>query len=164
MEKLEKYLERKIEILDQIEQGKSWNEVVNSLAHGESLSFIYAVEDKYKTKVNSKEELIRLIGIKDKKIIDNIIDEVKEESYFLALQDCWDSGGKYKDLIKLSPKDYAIGGVESKELDKEKQLRTFIGINYNFLEKASIFRPELRVIAKDLGAPYSLILKTYLEF
>ena len=39
-----------------------------------------------------------------------------------------------------------------------------LGINYNFLEKASIFRPELRVIAKDLGAPYSLILKTYLEF
>lgn len=168
MKELERYLDRKLEIITEINKGKSYSEVLESLnviSSENCLSFIYAIEEKNKVKIRTKEQLIKYIGLQDTEVIDTLIEYCNDEAYNLALEECWIKGGKYKDLFNIKKEDYSIKGVNSKglKLTKEKALATFIGIKYNFLE-INIFRPELRVIAKDLEAPYSVILKIYLEF
>ena len=76
--------------------------------------------------------------------------------YIRALDNCLNAGGKYKELQKIEPTDYYLP-KSKKEKIKELAEKYIIATKYNLLEKE--LRPDLKDLAEELEAPYSLMLE-----
>ena len=87
--------------------------------------------------------------------LDRVILDSKVFKYERAIQTAIDKGAKYKELLKIDPKDFNIPATYSQI--KRDLLYT---IAYSFcLNESNIIHPDLRDIAEELEAPYSVILE-----
>lgn len=142
-----------------IETG-NWDTVINTEVYefeAES-SFVDYVEETYKTEIKDSQQLLELTGVKDEIAeIESIFKISNERRYERALLKCLEDGGKYKDLQKLTPENFNI-----KDKDQYKFIIEAISSYYNIDEPMFLYLfPDLRAVAKDLQAPYSVLMDCF---
>jgi len=151
-------------------------------------SFIDYVEETYQTKVKDGKHLQKLTGIthldswdsKAGKYItpdteedakENAIRELEEtvinsrySKYFRALEKALQEGVKYKDLLQIKPQDFGLPKNWSGCLGSDQYSSILWALSFVFLinEPASLMLlPDLRSIAQEIQAPYSVLMDCY---
>lgn len=153
-------------------------------------SFIDYVEETYQTKVKDGKHLQKLTGIthldswdnKAHKYItpdteeeakENAIRELEEtvinsrySKYFRALEKALQEGAKYKDLLQIKPQDFGLPkDFKRKDRVGSDQYNSILwAISFEFMinEPASLMLlPDLRSIAQEIEAPYSVLMDSY---
>lgn len=84
--------------------------------------------------------------------------------YFTTLEDMLEAGAKYKDILLLSPNDFNLPEQWSGTLakNKEETILWAIGFTYLINEPGSLMLlPDLRSIAQEIEAPYSVLMDCY---
>lgn len=84
--------------------------------------------------------------------------------YFTTIKDMLEAGAKYKDILLLNPKDFNLPEQWSGTLAKNKEevILWAIGFTYLITEPVSLmFLPDLRSIAQEIEAPYSVLMDCY---
>lgn len=173
-----KYLEGIKEVYHKAE---SWEDVVSSdyfyTDEGESMeAFIDFVEEVNKTEIKDAKELEKLTGLtallpKEQNIekgkehtLDYILTSSRYNRYFKALENSLREGGTYEDLLQIEPKEYKLPESWGVGLGKNKQEAILWAISFEYLlnEPAGLMLlPSPRVIAKEIKAPYSVIMDAY---
>jgi hypothetical protein len=86
------------------------------------------------------------------------------EEYLGALETALKNGANYKELLKVTPKDFNLPETWSGTVATDKYSSILYAISGEYLLDEPIgliVRPDLRSIAKDLEAPYSVIMEAY---
>ena len=151
-------------------------------------AFIDYVEETYQTKVKDGKHLQKLTGIthldswdsKTGKYItpdteeeakENAIRELEEtlirsrySKYFRALEKALQEGVKYKDLLQIKPQDFGLPKTWSGCLgsDQYSSILWALAFELSINEPASLMLlPDLRSIAQEIQAPYSVLMDCY---
>jgi hypothetical protein len=151
-------------------------------------SFIDYVEEIYQTKVNSSKHLQKLTGIThidswDKKAGKYITPETEKEAkenairkledtitgsryskYSRALEKALQERAKYKDLIQIKPEKYGLPQTWSGWLGSDQYSSILWALSFEYLinEPAGLMLlPDLRSIAQEIEAPYSVLIDCY---
>jgi hypothetical protein len=151
-------------------------------------SFIDYVEETYQTKIKDAKHLQKLTGIThldswDSKAGKYVTPETEEEAkqnaireleetlinskyskYFRALEKALQEGAKYKDLLQIKPQDYGLPKTWSGCLSSDQYSSILWALSFEFLinEPASLMLlPDLRSIAQEIEAPYSVLMDCY---
>jgi len=181
-----RYIKYKKEIAETYQESKDWLKVFNTCVYLDvneaQESFIDYVEEAYQTKIKDVKHLQKLTGIThidtwDKKTGEYITPDSEEEAkknaireleetlinskyskYYRALEKAIREGAKYKDLLKIDPKDYGL----PEDWGKDKYSSILEAINsLFFLGESLMASPGLRAVATELEAPYSVIMDSY---
>lgn len=185
-----RYVDHKKEIAEIYQGSKDWAEtlrVVFSDVPGCSEAFVDYVEEVYQIKVRDAKHLQELTGIyhlnsyDDKgnlvevpeggeeakanavREMEEILLTAKTNKYNRALQTALSSGAKYNDLLQIKPKDYELPETWEGKLATDQYSSILWAIEEAYLigEPNSAVKPDLRAIAQDLEAPYSVILDAH---
>jgi len=186
-----RYIDYKKEIAENYQESKDWGLVFSTSCYSDvkeaQESFIDYVEETYKTKVKDSKHLQELIGIThldswDKKAgkyitpeteegaKENAIRELEEtitgarySKYFRSLEKALQEGAKYKDLLLIEPKDFNLPETWSGTRAKDKYSSMLYAISYEYIisENSLMLLPNLRSIAEELEAPYSVLMDCY---
>jgi len=189
-----RYIDYKTKMIETYQETNNWYSVLSNHVYrdseGANESFIDYVEEVYQTQIKDAKHLQELTGIteldtwdsKSGKYVDpkteeeakqNAIKELqdilitaRESKYTRAMESALQGGATYKDLLKISPKDYGLPSTwlryGSKEYDQHKAILEVIGMEYLLDEPGGLMMiPGLRAIAEDLGAPYSVVIESY---
>lgn len=109
------------------------------------------------TDKQSKDEAIRELG--------DTLQASRYMKYTHALENIIDTGGTYKDLLALDPKDYDLPkswkGPACLGTDKQSSIIWVIKMSLLDNTLGLMTHPSLREIAKELGAPYSVIMEAH---
>ncbi len=151
-------------------------------------SFIDYVEETYQTKVKDGKHLQKLTGIThldswdskagkyitpdtEEEAKENAIRELEEtvinsrySKYFRALETALQEGAKYKDLLQIKPQDFGLPKTWSGRLGSDQYSSILLALSFEFLinEPASLMLlPDLRSIAQEIEAPYSVLMDCY---
>lgn len=151
-------------------------------------SFIDYVEETYQTKIKDAKHLQNLTGIThldswdskagkyitpdtEEEAKENAIRELEEtlinskySKYFRALERALQEGAKYKDLLQIKPQDYGLPKTWSGCLGSDQYSSILWALSFEFLinEPASLMLlPDLRSIAQEVEAPYSVLMDCY---
>jgi len=151
-------------------------------------SFIDYVEETYQTKVKDGKHLQKLTGIThldswdskagkyitpdtEEEAKENAIRELEEtvinsrySKYFRALEKALQEGVKYKDLLQIKPQDFGLPKNWSGCLGSDQYSSILWALSFEFLinEPASLMLlPDLRSIAQEIQAPYSVLMDCY---
>lgn len=84
--------------------------------------------------------------------------------YFTTIENMLKAGATYKDLLLLNPKDFNLPDQWSGTLaeNKEEVILWAIAFEYLLHEPAGLMLlPSLRLIAKEVKAPYSVLMDAY---
>ena len=121
------------------------------------------VEDKFNTAITSYKQLQELAqipeGLADE--VEDTFTKALEDRYALALCKILNSGGDYKELIALDPKDFGLPEKWNgmwKNTTKEKEISRAIRSHYGLEPFPLNTRLPLREVASRLEAPYSVVL------
>lgn len=162
-------------------KSKSWEDVItsgyfNSDEDTSMEAFIDYVEEVYKTEVKDAKHLQKLTGIENLLSQEPNIEKGKEPTpeyiltsaryskYFRALERALQEGAKYKDLLQIKPQDYGLPKTWSGCLGSDQYSSILYAVCFEFLinEPGSLMRfPDLRSIAQELEAPYSVLMDCY---
>ena len=150
---------------------KSWEEVITSEDFCiEDSSFIEAfidyVEEVYKTKIKDADHLDKLTGIKpylpEELTLEDILTKAKVSKYLSSLEKALQEGAKYKDLLQIKPQDYGLPESWTTGIITDQYGSILYAISVTFLIiESGDRRPDLRTIAKELEAPYSVLMDAY---
>jgi hypothetical protein len=163
------------------QKAESWEDIVASnyfySDEGESMeAFIDYVEEVYKTEVKDAKELEKLTGLtallpKEQNIekgkeptLDYILTSSRYSKYFRALDKALQEGAKYKDLLQIKPEKYGLPQTWSGGLGSDQYSSILWALSFEFLinEPASLMLlPDLRSIAQEIEAPYSVLMDCY---
>lgn len=157
------------EIKATYQKTKSWDEVFRECYFDEPISqeaFIDYVEEFYKTKFKDAKQLKETLGISTTgEILERLEDAIKtakESRYERALKTAINEGAKYKELLKIDPKKFNLpeiwGSFYNRPANKENSILKAIADEF-FLMESIVMHPDLRDIAEELEAPYSIILE-----
>lgn len=151
-------------------------------------SFIDYVEETYQTKIKDAKHLQNLTGIThldswdskagkyitpdtEEEAKENAIRELEEtlinskySKYFRALERALQEGAKYKDLLQIKPQDYGLPKTWSGCLGSDQYSSILWALSFEFMinEPASLMLlPDLRSIAQEIEAPYSVLMDCY---
>ena len=151
-------------------------------------SFIDYVEETYQIKVKDGKHLQELTGIThldswDSKASKYITPETEEEAkenaireleetvinsryskYFRALEKALQEGAKYKDLLQIKPQDFGLPKTWTGCLSSDQYSSILWVISFEFMihESGSLtLLPDLRSIALEIEAPYSVLMDCY---
>ena len=151
-------------------------------------AFIDYVEETYQTKVKDGKHLQKLTGIThldswdskagkyitpdtEEEAKENAIRELEEtvlnsrySKYFRALETALKGGATYPELLKIKPKEYGLPEKWNKVLGSDQYSTILWAISFEFLinEPASLMLlPDLRSIAQEIQAPYSVLMDCY---
>lgn len=154
-------------------------------------AFIDYVEEIYQTKVKDGKHLQKLTGIThldswdskagkyifpdtEEEAKENAIRELEEtviksrySKYFRALEKALQEGAKYKDLLQIKPQDFGLPKTWSGCLGSDQYSSILWALSFEFLidEPASLMLlPDLRSIAQEIEAPYSVLMDCYRLF
>ena len=161
--------------------GKSWEDVItsgyfNSDENTSMEAFIDFVEETHQTKVKDPKHLDKLTGIKtllskepnikkgNEATLEGILIKARYSKYFRALERALQEGAKYKDLLQIKPQDYGLPKTWSGCLGSDQYSSILYAVCFEFLinEPGSLMRfPDLRSIAQELEAPYSVLMDCY---
>lgn len=168
-----KYLRELQKITGLYEKRKDWNKVISEVVYTDEDSsmeaFIDFVEETYQTKVKDAKHLQELTGCYEYKDtekikLQDVIDSARYSKYFRDLEVALKEGGTYEDLLEIDPKEYKLPESRKAGLYKTKEEAILWAIRFEFLlvEPAGLMLlPSLRLIAKELKAPYSVIMDAY---
>ena len=168
-------------ITEAYSKSKSWEDVITSgyfnSDEGTSLeAFIDLVEDVYKTKIKDAKQLDKLTGLttllsKEPNIekgkeptLEYILTSSRYSKYCRALEKALQEGAKYKDLLQIKPQDFGLPKTWSGCLASDQYSSILWAISFEFMinEPASLMLlPDLRSIAQDIEAPYSVLMDCY---
>lgn len=168
-------------ITEAYSKSKSWEDVItsgyfNSDENSSLEAFIDLVEDVYKTKIKDAKQLDKLTGLttllsKEPNIekgkeptLKYILTSSRYSKYFKALEKALQEGVKYKDLLQIKPQDFGLPKTWSGCLasDQYSSILWAIGFEFMINEPASLmFLPDLRSIAQEIEAPYSVLMDCY---
>ena len=151
-------------------------------------AFVDYVEETYQTKVKDSKHLQKLTGIThldswdskagkyitpdtEEEAKENAIRELEEtvissrySKYFRALEKALQEGVKYKDLLQIKPQDFGLPKNWSGCLGSDQYSSILWALSFEFLinEPASLMLlPDLRSIAQEIQAPYSVLMDCY---
>ena len=162
------YSKEKKAIAETYQESKSWDKVITTVVYEDSDSsqeaFIDYVEEIYQTKVKDGKHLQKLTGIKEETLegLEDTVRNSRESKYFRALNKVLEEGAKYKDLLKIKPQDYGLPESWGSRYGEPNTAYTCIlwaiMETYRIDEPNTSVRPDLKVIAQDLEAPYSVLM------
>jgi hypothetical protein len=169
------YLDNKKEIVETYQESNSWDEVLNTVVYVDARqsqeAFIDCIEEIYQTKVKDSKHLQKLTGCKeyrdsDKIKLQDVINNARYCKYERVLEKKIKEGAKYKDLLNIEPKDFNLpeswGSYYNSPANKYNTILKAIGYEFMINEPASLMLlPDLRSIAEELEAPYSVIMDSY---
>jgi len=183
-----RYLNSLEEIKTAYQESNDWVDVFATAVYNDvresNEAFIDYLEEVTKTKVKDVKHLQELTEIthitemyvKGKKVKAKTEDQEKEfalkeleetliggrtSKYSRAMETAILEGAKYKDLLKIKPKEYGL--PETNKNSKDYQYATILDATsweYLLVEQFAV-RPDLRTISRDLEAPYSLVLDAW---
>ena len=162
-------------------KSKSWEDVItsgyfNSDENPSMEAFIDFVEDVFKTKIKDAQQLDKLTGLttllpKEPNIekgkeptLEYILTSSRYSKYFRALEKALQEGVKYKDLLQIKPQDFGLPKTWSGCLGSDQYSSILWALSFEFLinEPASLMLlPDLRSIAQEIQAPYSVLMDCY---
>jgi hypothetical protein len=162
-------------------KSKSWEDVVTSGYFNSDVkvsleAFIDYVEETYQTKVKDINKLDELTEIKSllhkepniergkEPTLEYILTSARYSKYFRALERALEEGAKYKDLLQINPQDYGLPETWRGCLGSDQYSSILWAISFEFLidEPASLMMlPDLRSIAQEVEAPYSVLMDCY---
>jgi len=162
-------------------KSKSWEDVITSdyfnSDEGTSMeAFIDFVEETCQTKVKDAKDLDKLTGLKallpkeqntekgKEPTLEYILIRAKNSKYFTALEKALQEGAKYKDLLQIKPQDFGLPKTWSGCLGSDQYSSILWALSFEFLIGEPGFLmllPDLRSIAKELEAPYSVLMDAY---
>ena len=168
-------------ITEAYSKSKSWEDVItsgyfNSDENTSMEAFIDLVEDVYKTKIKDAKQLDKLTGLttllsKEPNIekgkeptLEYILTSSRYSKYCRALEKALQEGAKYKDLLQIKPQDFGLPKTWSGCLGSDQYSSILWAISFEFLinEPASLMLlPDLRSIAQEIEAPYSVLMDCY---
>lgn len=168
-------------ITEAYSKSKSWEDVItsgyfNSDEDTSLEAFIDLVEDVYKTKIKDAKQLDKLTGLttllsKEPNIekgkeptLEHILTSSRYSKYFRALEKALQEGAKYKDLLQIKPQDFGLPKTWSGCLSSDQYSSILWALSFEFLinEPASLMLlPDLRSIAQEIEAPYSVLMDCY---
>ena len=179
------YSHRKNAIAKTYQESKDWREVFSKDVYSDDgvspEAFIDYVEEIYQTKVKDAKHLQKLTGIthltgsgdkiakteeEGKTFAINELEETimnsRYSKYARALNTAITDGAKYKDLLQIKPKDYGLPETWKDGGDQYSSILWAIGSKFSLIEPGGLMiHPDLRSIAKELEAPYSLIMDAH---
>jgi hypothetical protein len=153
------YISEKREIAETYQESKSWDKVITTAVYSDSYSsqeaFIDYVEEIYNTKIKDAKQLQKLTGITEETLegLEDTLLNSRSQKYERAIETAIENGAKYKDLLKIDPKVFSLP-----ETNKEKAILKGIAMEFLLIENL-VIHPDLRDIAEELEAPYSVILE-----
>ena len=189
-----RYLNYKNQIAETYQESKDWGVVFSTSVYSDvneaQESFIDYVEEIYQTKVKDSKHLQKLTGIThldswdskaDKYITPATEEEAKENAirqlegtlinsryakYFRALEKALNEDAKYKDLLQIKPEDYGLPKSWSGWLGSDQYSSILWALSFEFLigERSLMLLPDLRSIAQEIQAPYSVLMDCYKLF
>jgi len=162
-------------------KSKSWEDVItsgyfNSDENPSMEAFIDFVEETCQTKVKDAKDLDKLTGLttllpKEPNIekgkeptLEYILTSSRYSKYFRALEKALQEGAKYKDLLQIKPQDFGLPKTWSGCLGSDQYSSILWALSFEFLinEPASLMLlPDLRSIAQEIQAPYSVLMDCY---
>ena len=175
------YLKHLKEIRETYEESKDWNKVISTAVYSDvdeaQEAFIDYVEEVYKTKVKDAKHLQKLTGLKEDSLkeepnikageettFEQIITASRYSKYFRALETALEGGATYPELLKIKPKEYGLPEKWNKVLGSDQYSTILWALSFEFLinEPASLmFLPDLRSLAEEIQAPYSVLMDCY---
>ena len=163
------YLKHKKEIAETYQESKSWDKVITTVVYSDvkesQEAFIDYVEETYQAKVKDGKHLQKLTGITEETLegLEETVINSKYSKYFRALEKALAEGAKYKDLLQIKPKDYGLPESWSGCLPTDQYSSILWAIENAFLigEPNTSVRPDLRTIAEEIEAPYSVLMDAH---
>ena len=186
-----RYLNYKKQIAETYQESKDWGVVFSTSVYSDveeaQEAFVDYVEETYQTKVKDSTHLQKLTGIThldswdskagkyitpdtEEEAKENAIRELEEtvinsrySKYFRALEKALQEGAKYKDLLQIKPQDFGLPKTWRGCLGSDQYSSILWAIENAFLigEPNTSVRPDLRSIAQDIEAPYSVLMDCY---
>lgn len=170
--------------------GDVYSTSVYSDAYEAQEAFIDYIEEIHQTKVKDVSHLIELTGIthlqswdsntgkyfdpeteEEEEAKENAIRELEEtlinsryNKYFRSLERTLQEGGKYKDLLQIDPQDFGLPESWSGHLGSDQYSSILWALSFEFLinEPGGLMMlPDLRSIAQEVEAPYSVLMDCY---
>lgn len=84
--------------------------------------------------------------------------------YFRALEKALEEGAKYKDLLQIKPQDFGLPETWSGCLGSDQYSSILWALSFEFLinvPASLMLLPDLRSIAQEIEAPYSVLMDAY---
>ena len=164
------YIKHLKEIREVYEESKDWDKVISTAVYSDvneaQEAFIDYVEETYQTKVKDGKHLQKLTGIKAETLegLEETVLNSRYSKYFRALETALQEGATYPELLKIKPKEYGLPEKWNKVLGSDQYSTILWALSFEFLinEPASlILLPDLRSIAQEIQAPYSVLMDCY---
>lgn len=162
------YLRYKERIKTAYRETGDWDKVISSGAFYSdpsegNESFIDYIEELYQVQVRDAKHLRELLGLKENtpEELEDILTGARYSKYSTALQIAIEKGAKYKDLLQIQPKEYGLPETWDIGMVKDQYTAILWGIYLAFIleePQGVLQRPGLREIARELEAPYSVIM------
>ena len=165
-----RYLNYKKQIAETYQESKDWDKVITTAVYSDVIeaqeAFIDYVEETYQTKVKDGKHLQKLTGITEETLegLEETVINSRYSKYFRALEKALQEGAKYKDLLQIKPQDFGLPKTWSGCLGSDQYSSILWAISFEFLinEPASLMLlPDLRSIAQEIEAPYSVLMDCY---
>jgi hypothetical protein len=186
-----RYINYKKQIAETYQETKDWHTVISTTVYSDvkeaQEAFIDYLEEVYHTKVKDAKHLQNLTGIThldsynpktkqyetpetEEGAKQNALRELEEtligcrySKYFRALQKALQEGAKYNDLLQIKPQDYGLPETWSGCLASDQDSSILWAIEDTFLigEPNTSVRPDLRAIAREIEAPYSVLMEAH---
>lgn len=165
-----RYINYKKQIAETYQESKSWDKVITTAVYSDvkeaQEAFIDYVEETYQTKVKDGRHLQKLTGITEETLegLEETVINSRYSKYFRALEKALQEGAKYKDLLQIKPQDYGLPKTWSGCLGSDQYSSILWALSFEFLinEPASLMLlPDLRSIAQEVEAPYSVLMDCY---
>ena len=160
---------KKVDLLEAYSKVKDWDKVIDEEIYldesQEAEPFIEAIETLYGTKVKDAKHLQKLTGIKEAPIewLEEKILQAKVTKYERKLRLEVSRGAKYKELLQIKPKEYGLPESWGKTSNQYNAILWAISEEFLISEGNGflMYTPSLRVVAKELDAPYSVLMDCY---
>jgi len=164
-----RYVNYKKDIAETYQETKSWDKVITTAVYSDikeaQESFIDYVEEIYQTKVKDGKHLQKLTGIKEETLegLEETLLNSKYIKYSRALEKALQEGAMYKDLLQIKPQDYGLPKSWSGCLGSDQYSSILWAIENAFLigEPNTSVRPDLKTIAQEIEAPYSVLMDVH---
>jgi len=164
------YQRYKKKIIDTYQESKSWDKVITTAVYEETQEgnepFLDYVEEFYHTKVKDAKHLQKLTGITAETLegLEDTILKAKICRFERALEIALKKGAKYKDLLQIKPKEYGLPEKWKtwREGDQYNSIIWAIAEEFLIFEPGGLMMlPSLKIIAKEIDAPYSVVMDAY---
>ena len=165
-----RYINYKKQIAEIYQDSKDWDEIITTAVYSDvnesEESFIDYVEETYQTKIKDAKHLQKLTGITEKTLegLEKTLLRSRYSKYFRALEKLLREGAKYKDLLQIKPQDFGLPKTWSGYLSSDQYSSILCALSFEFMiyEPSSLmFLPDLRSIAQEVEAPYSVLIDCY---